>query len=316
MNTDSRYEETDMVEAAVKELGIRHTKVSLGVESFLPNLRRLVYHHDAPVYTITYYVHWMLMKSIAEKSYRISLSGTGADELFTGYFDHHLAYLSVIRADANLFKRAQEDWERYIRPIVRNPFLQNANAFIENPQMRDHIYLHSDSFSARLVHPWHEAFQERQFSSDLLRNRMLNEMFHETVPPILHEDDMNAMFFSIENRSPFLDRSLFEFACRIPTRHLIENGYAKSILREAMRGIVPDAILDSRRKVGFNAPIFSLLDNRNPDVRAEILSESPIYDLVQKNAIASLLDQSDLPNSESKFLFSFLNAKYFMEAFA
>ena len=54
-------------------------------------MRTLVRHHDAPVYTITYYAHWLLMESIAAHGYRISVSGTAADELFTGYYDHHLA---------------------------------------------------------------------------------------------------------------------------------------------------------------------------------------------------------------------------------
>src|SRR4029077_19290720 len=111
-----------------------------------------------------------------------------------------------------------------------------------------------------------------------LRNRMLNELFHEAVPVILHEDDLNAMYFSIENRSPFLDRRLFEFCCRIPARFLIRDGYAKIVLRDAMRGIVPDAVLDNRRKVGFNAPILDLLDARGPAVRAALLDHSPIFD--------------------------------------
>src|SRR5215510_13433815 len=100
---------------------------------------------------------------------------------------------------------------------------------------------------------------------------MLNELFHEAVPVILHEDDLNAMYFSIENRSPFLDRDLFEFSCRIPTRYLLRNGHAKAVLRDAMRGIVTDPVLDSHRKVGFNAPIFSFLDVRSRDVRAALL---------------------------------------------
>ena len=99
---------------------------------------------------------------------------------------------------------------------------------------------------------------------------MLNELFHEAVPVILHEDDLNAMHFSIENRSPFLDRALFEFAYSIPTRHLVRNGYAKAVLRDAMRGIVPDPVLDSRRKVGFNAPVLDVLD---PEARAYLLDD-------------------------------------------
>lgn len=315
-NTDARYEENDMVETVIKELGIRHSSVPITTEHFLKNLRTLICHHDAPVYTISYYAHWMLMKKIAEQKYRISISGTGADELFTGYYDHHLAYIHDVQKDSVLAIQSKNNWERHVHPIVRNPFLQSSDAFIERPDMRDHIYLNSERFSSRLTHPWRETFQEQAYTAQLLRNRMLNEVFHETIPPILHEDDLNAMHFSIENRSPFLDRSLFEFANSIPTRHLIRNGYAKSILRDAMRGVVPDPVLDSHRKVGFNAPLFSFLDVSDPDVRAEVLADGPIYELVQKKMIAALLEESELPNSESKFLFSFLNAKYFMEAFS
>ena len=56
---------------------------------------------------------------------------------------------------------------------------------------------------------------------------MLNEMFHEVVPVILHEDDLNAMHFSVENRSPFLDRRLFEASFSIPEEYLIKNGLKK-----------------------------------------------------------------------------------------
>jgi asparagine synthase (glutamine-hydrolysing) len=130
---------------------------------------------------------------------------------------------------------------------------------------------------------------------------------------ILHEDDLNAMSFSIENRSPFLDRDLFEFSLTIPTRHLIRDGRAKAVLREAMRGIAPDAVLDNRRKVGFNAPLLDLLDTSNAAVRAELLGDSPIWEIVDRARVAELLEQGELPNSRSKFLFSVLGSKMFLE---
>jgi asparagine synthase (glutamine-hydrolysing) len=142
---------------------------------------------------------------------------------------------------------------------------------------------------------------------------MLNELFHESVPVILHEDDMNAMACSIENRSPFLDRALFEHACRIPTRHLVHDGYAKSVLRDAVRGIAPAHVLDQRRKTGFNASIEELIDLKSPAVRDWILEESPIWEHVRRERIAGLIDENGLPNSRSKFLFSFVNAKVFLE---
>ena len=142
---------------------------------------------------------------------------------------------------------------------------------------------------------------------------MLNELFAEAVPVILHEDDLNAMTYSIENRSPFLDRELFEFSLGIPTRHLVRDGRAKAVLREAMRGIAPDAVLDNRRKVGFNAPILDLLDVSSPEVRAELEADSPIWDVVRRESVLDLLDQDELPNSRSKFLFYVLGAKMFLE---
>src|SRR5207247_118294 len=130
-----------------------------------------------------------------------------------------------------------------------------------------------------------------------------------------HEDDLSAMSWSIENRSPYLDRQLFEFCYRIPTAHLVHNGYAKSILRDAMRGIVPDRILDHHQKVGFNAPIFSFLDARNPKVRRQLLEDSAIFEHVHRERIEAMIERESLPNSESKFLFYFLNAKIFLEEF-
>jgi asparagine synthase (glutamine-hydrolysing) len=125
------------------------------------------------------------------------------------------------------------------------------------------------------------------------------------------------MYFSIENRSPFLDRDLFEYTLGIPTRHLVQDGKAKAVLRESMRGIVPDPILDNRRKVGFNAPIHALLDTHDAGVREELLAPSPLWDVVRRDKVEALLDRRDeLPNSESKTLFNVLCTKLFLEEVA
>tara|TARA_Y100000294_G_C8467878_1_gene301394 strand:+ start:268 stop:705 length:438 start_codon:yes stop_codon:yes gene_type:complete len=142
---------------------------------------------------------------------------------------------------------------------------------------------------------------------------MLNEMFHETVPVILHEDDLNAMFFSVENRTPFLDRELFEFSQTIPTRYLIQDGLAKAILRKAMQGIAPDLILSNPRKVGFNVPLQSVLDTRDTASPGAALSNGPIFDFVKRESIDGLCDGRLLSNSESKFLFNVINANMFLE---
>ncbi len=315
VNTDERYAENDLVEYAVAELGIKHTSIPVNTIGFLDKLRGLIRYHDAPVYTISYYAHWLLMESIAEHGYRISISGTAADELFTGYYDHHNMYLYEVRNDRDLFDVSINNWEKYIKPIVRNPFLQDPFSFIKNTGLREHIFLDAEDYASYLTSGFYEKFTETRYCDGLLRNRMLNEMFNESVPVILHEDDLNAMFYSIENRSPFLDRHLFEFCYSVPTRHLIRDGYNKKVLRDAMKGIVPEKILNTRRKIGFNAPIFSFLDVHKPEVRSSLLDNSEIFEYISRENVEELISRSNLSNSESKFLFNFLCAKIFLEEF-
>jgi asparagine synthase (glutamine-hydrolysing) len=317
MNTDSRYEESVLVEAAVAEFGIRHTKVGISSLGFLKNLRKQIVSHNSPISTITYYAQWLLMEAINERGYKVSVSGTGADELFSGYYDHHLAYFAEISRDfAPLLKPSLENWEREIKPCVRNPYLRNSHYFISNPDSRDHIFLDNHIFSSMLTDKYSEKFTEELYSDRILRNRMLNELFHETVPVILHEDDLNSMYYSIENRSPFLDRKLFEFCQRVPTVNLIQQGRAKAVLREAVRGLAPNVILDNAVKVGFNAPINDFLDTKDSNVIDELLERSPIFDIVKREEIHKLIGETHLPNSRSKFLFNFVCAKMFLEEFS
>jgi asparagine synthase (glutamine-hydrolysing) len=145
---------------------------------------------------------------------------------------------------------------------------------------------------------------------------MANELYSEVVPVILHGDDLNAMYFSVENRSPFLDRRLVEFCARIPTEQLFRDGHGKSVLREALAGTVSDRVLHARRKVGFNANLLSLVDLAEPDVREWLLDDSPIYEHVRRDRIEELASAGFLPNSRSKFLFYFLSAKTFLEEIA
>lgn len=316
VDKDARYNEEQMVDLAVKELQVEHDYVKLSEDNFLHEIQTLVSQHDAPVYTISLFTHWKLMKSIACKDYSISVSGTGADELLSGYYDHHNLYLYELRDDPS-FNNSLAGWKKHIAPIVRNPHLQNPKLYFENPEFREHIYFESSEFKKYLKnHEWDEGFNETDYSNDILRNRMLNELFHEGVPVILHEDDLNAMYYSLENRSPFLDRGLFEHCYSIPTNHLVRDGFAKVVLRDAMKDIVPHQILWNPRKVGFNANILSLLDLENKEFRNSLLNDSPIFEHVKKDKIELVLKKKEFPNSLSKFLFSFISCKAFIEAYS
>lgn len=314
IDRDERYDESANIGATVDDLGCENLAIEIPKTGAIEHLARLVDYHDAPVYTLSYYVHSFLSEAIADRGYKVVLSGTGADELFTGYYDHFNLHLHAMRGHPD-FQQCHDDWLRHVRPVVRNPHLRRADLYFDEPDFRGHIYLNNDRFASMLKVDFREAFVEVDYCRPLMRNRMLNELTHEIVPPILREDDLNSMRCSLENRSPYLDSGLFELAYSIPPEHLIRNGYGKFILRQAVAGILNDAVRLDRKKVGFNAAFTSVVDTTCQATRDRLLDNSAIFDYVDRDKIADLLDMRPMPNSYSKFLFSFVNAKLFLERF-
>ena len=313
MNNNIDYDEKDLITHSSELQNINHFPIDISNKNFIENLTSMINLQCGPVATISYYLHFELMKKISEKGYKISISGVGADELFTGYYDHYNLFFSQIRNDKKLLNKSIQEWKKFQLPIIRNSILRNENLYIDNPFKRDHIYHEEDNSNFFLQTNWGDEFTEQNYHSDLLRNRMLNELFTEVVPVILHQDDLNAMNFSIENRTPFLNFDLFKHAYSIPTKYLIKNAYAKSILREAMDGIVPSKILNERKKIGFNAPIEDLIDFTSDQFREQIYSFKNIYDIINKKELILLLDKKKYNNFESKFLFNFLNSAIFLD---
>ncbi len=315
IDPDPRYDESDNIRATVRDLGCTHHEIRLTQSSDLDRFSDLIAYHGKPVATASYYVHAMLSQAMQAEGFKVAVSGTGADELVSGYYDHFNLHLHAMRGHPDRAQRIAE-WQAHLSPIVRNPHLRKPLLYDEDPAFRGHIYLNADIFSDYLTEPFQEAFSEAGLSDDLLRNRMLNELCHEAVPIILREDDLNSMRSSVENRSPYLDRALCDFAYTIPPEHLIRDGYAKAPLRAASKGILNDAVRLDRHKKGFNAAFRSLFDLDNPKTRERILDDGPIFDLVKRDRIEDAMRQQDLPNSFSKFLFSFVSAKLFMEQWA
>lgn len=313
VDPDERYNEYENIKATVDDLGCKNTVIELSHEASFERLQKLVEYHDAPVYTISYHIHSYLSEAISGNGYKVAFSGTSADELFTGYYDHFNLYLHEMQQHPN-YSQYKEEWQQHIASIVRNPHLQNPDLYAENPNFRGHIYLNNDEFASYLTEEFTEGFIEEQFCDSLLRNRMLNEVFYEGTRTILHEDDMNSMCYSVENRSPFLDTNLFDFCCSIPPEYLIRDGYGKYVLREAVKGVLNDKVRLDRKKKGFNASISSVFNLQDPAIREYLLEPSAeIFKVVKRDAIEKLLDMNPIPNSFSKFLFSFMNARIFLE---
>ena len=110
--------------------------------------------------------------------------------------------------------------------------------------------------------------------------------------------------------------NLFEFANAIPNEYLIQDGYGKFILRQAVDGILNDKVRLDRIKKGFNASINSILNLKDDSTLDYLLSESPIFNILRRDKIEELLKKDHFENSYQKFIFNFLNAKIFLDNFA
>jgi asparagine synthase (glutamine-hydrolysing) len=92
---------------------------------------------------------------------------------------------------------------------------------------------------------------------------------------LLRYEDRNSMAFSIESRVPFLTAELAQFLLSLPAKYLIApDGTRKWLFRRAMRGLVPDAILDRQDKIGFDTPMRSWLNLIRPQVERLVNSQA------------------------------------------
>ena len=102
----------------------QHFLIELNYDQILPKLEKLIGYHDAPISTISYLIHSLLSEEIKSRGFKVSISGTSADEIFTGYYDHFNLHLYEMRNHES-FKSHLKNWEECIFPFIRNPYLKN-----------------------------------------------------------------------------------------------------------------------------------------------------------------------------------------------
>jgi len=316
IDKDPRYDESENIKHIIDDLKCNHELIKINNDEnlFFDRLKLLTNYHDGPIATLSYYIHSFLSENISKKNYKVAISGTGADELFTGYYDHFLLHFQSINGTEYL-NPSVESWKKFILPKIRNPYLQNSKLYIDEPKNRDLIYEKNLGVSQYSISNFEEEFEEKDYCDELLRKRMMNELFNEVVPVILKHDDLNSMYHSIENRSPYLDRDLLNFSLTIPPHLLISDGFQKKILRDSGEGILCDKVRLSKEKKGFNASINSIVNLNNPEVLKFIFDKnSPIAEYVDVKKIKNDLKIEMIPNHISKLIFSIISTKFFLES--
>lgn len=312
---DARYSESSYVNKYVQD-PMNHYVIRPDSDGTLERIRGMVQRRGGPVLTPSALAHNRLMEAISERGLKVVLGGVGADELFSGYYDHHL--LSFASADSRNSKGLLQEvnaWEKNVKPHVRNPLLSDPGRYIKNPKARDHVFFRADEYRSSLGVDLVSVFTENDYGLSLLRNRMLNEMYCETVPVMLEEEDRNAMQFSIENRSPFLAKSMLQAALKFSDKELLNNGLSKQPLRNFLMKFAPEVALNSR-KIGFNSPVAEQLASERANVLDLLLDVSPKLGLRIDPDFAKGLTSPRNSNSDSKLLLSLLSSCIFVQEFS
>ncbi len=194
---------------------------------------------------------WLVLRAVRDSGVRVLLSGQGADEYLAGYeyFDAYAVadFLRSFRFGTALRHMLNE------RNSGRLPMLAAQLVFILGPRGLRRV---------RWRKKWlHDTYHQKD--SCLYEQQLLNQcglmeslVFHLAfrLPELLRYEDRNGMHFSIETRHPFLDKVLVETALSGEPEDLVAEGVRKRILRLAVSGDVPAAILERRDKVGFQTP--------------------------------------------------------------
>ncbi len=250
--------------------------------------------------TSTYFLTKLIAKHV-----KVALSGDGADELFGSYLAHRLAQPLEVRRRLRQQNAAPSGTDlEMLKPFEqRLDYLDALLADSDEAGRRLSLHLWDDAAKAGLVTDRFRALANRVKTRDLVAgvlrgagtddplNRALYYDFETLLPDqVLTFVDRLSMAHSVEVRPPFLDHRLVEFAATVPGRMKIRGGREKHILKEAVRGLIPDEILH-RKKEGFVLPVDRwLLGELRPRVEAALLPERlRLHGLLQPEAVGALL---------------------------
>ena len=244
----------------------------------------LVSAQDEPFVSTSIYAQTRVFELAHRAGIKVMLDGQGADELLAGYRSFFAARFASLLRHGELLRAVR--FARRLRALPGPHVLSTA--------LESSAYLLPDAWQKPLrrvvgrdfAPPWLEWawFARRGVAGgrgrhrsgrDVLRAELFKSFFEESLPRLLRYEDRNSMMHSIESRVPFLTVDLVNFIFSLPESFIVaDDGTTKAVFREAMRGIVPDPILDRRDKIGFATPEKEWLRTLEPWVGSIIRSDA------------------------------------------
>jgi len=234
------FDEMDYARLIAKKVGVELTVIEPNRDDFERTRPYIAWHLDTPC-TWTSFSIWMILENL-HPEIKVIMSGEGADEMFGGYHRYHL-----LHHDEQIHKlQALEEYKFLINRYYGRPEERYARLI----NRCDNRY---DKKTADFV----LSMVEKYFalSGDDVIHAMGLHDFYTTMQVLLQMSDRMSMAFSIENRSPYLDHRLVQFAYQMPSHYKIRDGKTKWILKKIAEKFVPVEIAQRIDKRGFSAPI-------------------------------------------------------------
>jgi asparagine synthase (glutamine-hydrolysing) len=246
-------------------------KVEVSQHELAADLDDMIQAQGEPFGSTSIYAQYRVFKLARDQGITVTLDGQGADELLAGYdgYPHYRVqslmeqgeYLSAMR-----FLRAWSQWPgrdlKRFRPLVIGRlvpgFVRRMMPTAMRRTLKRSVGVYSEPEWLRLdVTPI--PYARHQVEDEECGRRvpaiLRRSLVQTSIPSLLRHADRNAMRWSVESRVPFLTTDMAEFLLSLPEHYLIsQQGETKHVFRAAMRGIVPDASLDRRDKIGFQTP--------------------------------------------------------------
>jgi len=255
-------DERRYVEAVLAVTSADPTWVQPTSEQWLGELETWVWHAEEPMITTAPYAMWSVMRAASEKV-TVLLDGQAGDELLAGYVPYQYVYLRQLLRERRYRDFAVESAK------ARDTVGRLARRRVWESRHR------VDAGS--LLRPGWTSGKQRPHDprvQDDLKRRLLQDLTTFSLPSLLRYEDRNSMAHSMESRLPFLDQELVAWILRLPASAIVSGGWSRRILREAMRGILPDQIRERRRKIGFTTPEFRWFRQQRSSIQSLMRSPS------------------------------------------
>lgn len=240
-------DEEAYVDAFLGQYGdaIEPHKIKPTAEEFADDLTDFIRTQEEPIVSSGPYAQYQVMRE-ASKHVTVLLDGQGADEMMAGYIPYYFVYFRELRR--------QRKWGKLLLEVVMSLdilfrlgrfTIASRLSFKKRTSVRQ---LLDTEFSTS-----HNSEKMSVERSDL-RARLVQDLFHHSIPSLLRYEDRNTMRFGIEGRVPFLDKELLTELFSYDNSAIILHGINKRALRDSMHGKLPEKIRARRNKIGFTTP--------------------------------------------------------------